>query len=147
MTIPAAADSIGFLTADLSRQLRRAFEQRLARHDVPLTPGQARALVYVAAHAGARQSVIADCMGVEPMTLVNFLDQLESLGYVERRPDPRDRRAKTVAPAPGAEPVLLQLAAIVEDMRRITTRGLSERQLRDLRDGLDRMRANLTEHA
>jgi DNA-binding MarR family transcriptional regulator len=30
--------------------------------------------------------------------MVRLVDELEALGYVERRPDPRDRRAKLVVP-------------------------------------------------
>lgn len=38
--------------------------------------------------------VLADEVGVDPAAMVRSVDQLEKAGYVERRPDPEDRRAK-----------------------------------------------------
>jgi DNA-binding MarR family transcriptional regulator len=42
--------------------------------------------------SGASQRELADLMHIEPPTLVRHLDRLEADGYVERRPDPDDRR-------------------------------------------------------
>ena len=43
---------------------------------------------------GVRHNVLADEVGVDPAAMVRSVDQLEKAGYVERRPDPEDRRAK-----------------------------------------------------
>jgi DNA-binding MarR family transcriptional regulator len=50
-------------------------------------------LLREAAHAGgSSQRELAGLMRIEPSTLVRHLDRLEADGYVERRPDPADRR-------------------------------------------------------
>lgn len=49
-----------------------------------------------AAADGASQRELAQRMRIEPPTLVRHLDKLEREGFVERRPDPADRRVARV---------------------------------------------------
>jgi DNA-binding MarR family transcriptional regulator len=44
--------------------------------------------------AGSRPSELARGVNMSPQAMGELVDELESLGYVVRRPDPRDRRAK-----------------------------------------------------
>jgi len=45
---------------------------------------------------GLRLTDLAKGAGMTPQAIGEFVDQLEALGYVERRPDPEDRRAKRI---------------------------------------------------
>jgi len=45
---------------------------------------------------GLRISTLADRSGMTPQSMGELVDELERRGYVERRPDPADRRAKPV---------------------------------------------------
>ena len=45
---------------------------------------------------GSRLTELADRAGVTRPTMVELVDDLERLGFVERRPDPADRRAKLI---------------------------------------------------
>jgi DNA-binding MarR family transcriptional regulator len=45
---------------------------------------------------GLRLTDLAKGAGMTPQAIGELVDQLESLGYVERRPDPADRRAKRI---------------------------------------------------
>lgn len=45
---------------------------------------------------GTRQTELAERLGVTKQSLGETVDALERLGYVERRPDPADRRARLV---------------------------------------------------
>jgi DNA-binding MarR family transcriptional regulator len=45
---------------------------------------------------GLRLTDLAEGAGMAPQSIGELVDQLEDLGYVERRPDPDDRRAKRV---------------------------------------------------
>ncbi len=45
---------------------------------------------------GLRLTDLARGAGMTPQAIGELVDQLESLGYVERRPDPADRRAKRI---------------------------------------------------
>jgi MarR family transcriptional regulator for hemolysin len=49
---------------------------------------------------GASQRELAGRMRIEPPTLVRHLDKLAADGYIERRPDPDDRRVARVLVTP-----------------------------------------------
>ena len=96
-------DNLGFLLADVSRLMRRAFQQRLEGSS--LTLAQARALIYVSRNEGVRQVDLADLLEVQPITLARLIDQLAGDGLVERRSDPADRRAYHIFLTPAAAPL------------------------------------------
>ena len=143
MTLRPDPDSLGFVLIDVSRMLRGAFERRIAVAGLGLTPGEARTLVHVAALEGSRQQDIAQRMGVEPMTLSSYLDRLQSMGFIERRSDPADRRAKQIFTTGTADDLIAGIRIEqIELMERVTS-GLTPDDLSLMRDRLKRMRANL----
>jgi hypothetical protein len=52
------------------------------------------------------------------MSLVRILDRMEAEGLVERRPDPADRRARSLYLKPKARPVVDSIWQLVELTRR-----------------------------
>ena len=68
---------LNFLLADVSRLMRRAFEQRLT--DSPLTFAQVRVLIYATRNEGLRQIELAEMLEVQPITLARLVDQLVDL--------------------------------------------------------------------
>jgi DNA-binding MarR family transcriptional regulator len=135
-------DSLGFLLADVSRAMRRAFQQRLEGSS--LTLAQARALVYVSRHEGVRQVDLADMLEVQPITLARLIDQLAEIGLVERRPDPNDRRAYQVFLTPSSTPHLTAIDQVVAAIRIDALRGLNEQQAAIVFFALRTMRDNLS---
>ncbi|MDB5522680.1 MAG: hypothetical protein JWM58_443 [Rhizobium sp.] len=109
MPLKANPDSLGFMMTETARLLRVAFERRIAEVGLDITPAEARTLVYVAAGEGSRQNVIAERMGVEPMTVCAYLDRLEKLNLIARCPDPNDRRAKNVRTTDEADRMILSV--------------------------------------
>ena len=143
MTLRPDPDSLGFMLIDVSRMLRGAFERRIAVAGLGLTPGEARALVHVAALEGSRQQDIALRMGVEPMTLSSYLDRLQSMGFIQRRADPTDRRAKQIFTTGTADDLIAGIRVEqIELMDRVTS-GLTPDDLSAMREKLKRMRGNL----
>jgi DNA-binding MarR family transcriptional regulator len=63
---------------------------------------------------GTRTTTLAERAGMGKAAMGELVDELESLGYVERRPDPTDRRAKLVHPTPLA----LQVTRLVHAFNR-----------------------------
>lgn len=143
MSLRPDPDALGFVLIDVARMLRSAFERRIATAGLGLTPGEARALVHVAALEGSRQLDIAQRMGIEPMTLSTYLDRLQSLGFIERRPDPADRRAKLIFTTPAADDVITNIRIEQIDLMQLVTSGIGEADLELVRDRLKRLRANL----
>jgi DNA-binding MarR family transcriptional regulator len=136
-------DSIAFLVGDLARAFRQRFEAALAAEGLEITVGEARTLHHAARRGAIRQNLLAESMGIEPMTLVNFLDRLERHGWVFRETDPSDRRAKIVRVAPTAGPLVARLEKIASRVRSNAAHGLSAREMDTLRKALERMRDNL----
>jgi len=138
----AQQDSLGFLLADVSRLMRRAFKQRLEGSS--LTLAQARALVYVSRHEGVRQVELADLLEVQPITLARLLDQLAHTGLVERRPDPHDRRAYQVFLTPAAAAHLAAIEQVATAIRMDALRDLNQQQTAMVFLALQKMRDNLS---
>lgn len=139
--------AIAFIVGDLARAFRQRFEAALAAEGLEITVGEARTLFHAARYGPVRQNLLAEHMAIEPMTLVNFLDRLERRGWIAREPDPSDRRAKIVQVTPSAGPLVERLETVAAGVREVAADGLSEREMRLLRKGLERMRANLAQPA
>jgi DNA-binding MarR family transcriptional regulator len=135
-------DTLGFLLADVSRLMRRAFQQRLEGSS--LTLAQARALVYVSRNEGVRQIDLAEMLEVQPITLARLLDQLAKAGLVERRAAPADRRAFQIFLLPAATRQLAAIERVGKTVRANALRGVSEQQAAGVMSALGKMRNNLT---
>jgi DNA-binding MarR family transcriptional regulator len=143
----AASDPIGFLIVDLARLFRQAFERAVAVEGLDLTAGEARTLLHLSHRGGIRQSALAERMRVEPMTLSNFLDRLESRRLIRRAADPRDGRAKQVTITEMAKPLVARIAALAASVRGHATRGLSPGEVEAFRRTLQALRTNLSDSA
>jgi DNA-binding MarR family transcriptional regulator len=139
--LKARQDTLGFLLADVSRLMRRAFQQRLEGSS--LTLAQARALVYVSRNEGVRQIDLAEMLEVQPITLARLLDQLAKAGLVERRAAPADRRAYQIFLLPAATRQLVAIERVAKAVRANALRGVSEQQATGVMSALRKMRNNL----
>ena len=86
---------IGRLITRLGRIWRRESDQALSDHGLSYATA-IPLLVLSRQGENVRQGVLADELGIEGPSLVRLIDLLQSEGLVERREDPRDRRAKTL---------------------------------------------------
>ncbi|SDU39476.1 MarR family winged helix-turn-helix transcriptional regulator [Stappia sp. ES.058] len=136
---------IGYLVADIARLMRRRFERALAAADTGVTAAEARVLAYVEHFPARRQAVLAERLGVEPMTLSALVDRLEASGLLCRRPDPQDRRAKLIELAPGAAPVMGRIHDVAVRLRTEAVAGFSPADVDAVYDLLGRMHENLTD--
>jgi len=140
--VGAQEESLGFLLADVSRLMRRAFQQRL--EGSLLTLAEARALVYVSRHEGVRQVELAELLEVQPITLARLIDQLAAAGFVERRPDPADRRAYRIYLTADAAPQLAAIKQVTTAIRADALRGLGKQEAAAVLSALRKMYDNLT---
>src|SRR3954464_2544210 len=65
-------------------------------HDVGLSPVQGMALLHPAPDEPMSMSALAAALKCDNSNVTGIVDRLEAAGLVERRPDPHDRRVKTV---------------------------------------------------
>ncbi|MXN65102.1 MarR family transcriptional regulator [Stappia sp. GBMRC 2046] len=136
-------ETLGFVLADLSRLFRKHFEAGLLKSGIGLTPGAARALAYAYVYEGMRQRDLAERMGVEPMTLVGFLDQLEGKGLIERAADPNDRRCKLIRATAKAEATIADIREVGASVRSVATEGMDAEEVETLRLTLLHLRDKL----
>lgn len=134
--------SFGFLLHDAARLLRRDFERRARA--LGLTRAQWAAIAHLRRQEGCNQSTLADLLDVEPITLARLLDRMEAAGFIERHPDPADRRARLVFLTAKAKPLIDRLAEFAIETRQTALAGLSPEEQERLVDALLRVRANLS---
>jgi DNA-binding MarR family transcriptional regulator len=93
--------------------------------------------------AGTRVSVLAQRAQITKQSMAELVAHLEHHGYVERVPDPSDRRAKLVRATPrGAELYAIAREFVAETERAWTDR-LGEQKMRRLRELLEELNAAL----
>ena len=140
-----APDNLGFVLKDVSRLLRKRFDERARASGV--TVSQWRVLLTLLRFEGSNQGFLADVLDVEPITLCRMIDRLEESGLVERRRDPADRRAWLIHLTEKAHPVVEQLRSVGADLLSDARAGLSDQQFDDLMNALALIRANLSNPA
>ena len=117
----------------------RVFSALAAAGFDDFTPAQARVMQRIGPE-GTRLTELAEAAQVTKQTAGFLVDQLERAGYVRRTPDPRDARARLVRIAErgaAAQPVAEAAVAQVEAEWRT---HLGDRQWRQLRRALTRLR-------
>lgn len=145
MNLKTDPDGLGFLLGDTARLIRSNFERRIAGLGLQITTAEARTLIFVAANEGARQTVIAERMNVEPMTLCGYIDRLEKAGLVSRHPDPLDRRAKNVRTTDDADAIIAAIRGAGRAMVDQAQAGLDAQERAALTHALLVVRGNLAD--
>jgi MarR family transcriptional regulator for hemolysin len=131
----------GFLLDDVAHLYTRRFEDR--SQELALTLTQCKALVALAHCGGVSQKRLAEISETDPARLVRILDRLEAVGWAERRSDPQDRRAHSLAITQSAKPVVQNIWQIVRDTNTEALQGFTGDELHLLMDLLERVHANL----
>lgn len=134
-------ENIGFLISDVSRLMRRRFDERARQ--IGVTRAQWRVLTTLRRHEGSNQGTLADLLEVEPITLCRMIDRLEEAGHVERRRDPADRRAWLIYLTDTSRPLLDKLQVIAGGLFEDALNGLDEDQRARFSTTLEAIRANL----
>jgi len=128
---------------DTHRLLGRTFHKRMTT--LGLTRAQWRLITYVVRHDGLTQTQLADMVEMDKAPLGRMLDRLEEGGWIVRKADPSDRRAKRVHATDKIDPLLpvARDAARAAISRMLS--GLSRAEEDQLADFLIRMKAALSD--
>ena len=89
---PPTAQSVGFAMSSLGFAIAHRFTQTLA--PLGLEPKEFALMRAVGAAEGQTQQTIAASLQIPASRMVGLVDALEERGIVERRHNPRDRRAR-----------------------------------------------------
>lgn len=137
--------SFGFVIKDISRLYTRRFEERA--RSLGLTLAECKVLVYLARNEGVSQARLCELTEIEPMNLVRILDHMQSEGWLERRPDPIDRRARQLFLKPKSMSMIEDIWSVSDAVRGVAFAGIPQQQAKLLISLLEKIHANvLTPH-
>jgi DNA-binding MarR family transcriptional regulator len=127
---------LGVLASRLLFSLQDELFERLATAGYDdLRPRHGAVLAYLD-EDGVRATELARLSGRHKQIIGRTVDELEELGYVERRPDPADRRAKLIFPT-GRGVAQVQLGdEIIADIEARHSREVGGRTYAQFRDVL-----------
>lgn len=129
----------------LARRWRNLMNQELSR----VGQSQARwgTLYWINVFGDSlNQTELADRIGVEQQTLGRVLRDLQSEGLIERVPSKHDQRAKVIRLTRAADPVMRQIVAIQESVRRKLLRDIDPKDLGTCMSVFAAILANMDTH-
>jgi DNA-binding MarR family transcriptional regulator len=85
---------------------------------------------------GTRATELARRSGRHKQVVGRIVDELEALGYVERRPEPADRRAKLVVPTERGRAVMRLSDEVIADIERRQAKALGKEAYGEFKRGL-----------
>jgi DNA-binding MarR family transcriptional regulator len=88
---------------------------------------------------GSRLTELARGANMTPQAMGELVDELEDLGYVIRRPDPTDRRAKLIVLTKKGHACIAAGMATIDGIETRITQALGEPGHRELRHLLQRL--------
>src|SRR5579859_3910551 len=133
--------SFGYLLNDITLLFRKHFDRRAVKFG--LTRAQWRATKMLYHREGLRQTELAELLEMEPIAVGRVIDRLQAAGFVERRPDPKDRRAWRLYITDQARDVIADMEEIALGLRKDATRGITVPELQQAMDVLNRLKDNL----
>lgn len=140
MSTPPEVDYLTLLY-DVARLMRVRADQH-ARRD-GMTRAQWVILVWLERQPGLSQNELACLVEVEPITVARLIDRLEARGFVERRPDPKDRRIRRLHLKAAAQPLLEKIHVYKREFNAAMTEGIDPEPLQHFAEALVRMKANI----
>ncbi len=102
-----------FLIAQLGAHAASQFAERM--RVLELTPADAGILRLLRVASGLSQQELAGKLNIHPSRLVAILDNLEKRGYLERRPNPDDRRLYSLHLTKGGDEVLGRISRVARE--------------------------------
>ncbi len=114
-----------FAVARVTRRWRKLLDERLK--DLGVTQARWTTMFYLQQGGeGLTQRELAKLMAIENPTLVRLLDSLEQQDLIERRPCPKDRRARRLHLTPAGTSFMKVLNERAAELRDEMLDGLSD---------------------
>tara|TARA_B110000503_G_scaffold66247_1_gene103910 strand:+ start:446 stop:901 length:456 start_codon:yes stop_codon:yes gene_type:complete len=133
----------GFLVHDVSRVRKKVVDSEL--QPLGITRSQWWVLVNMARYGekGILQTELARKMSLGKVSLGGLIDRMEAAGWLERLPDPQDRRAKKVVMTDSGEKLLHEMQDIALGINKKIMKGITKEQNKLLDGMLKTMKHNL----
>jgi MarR family transcriptional regulator, transcriptional regulator for hemolysin len=135
--------NFGILLHDVARMMRVGYDRRMK--PLGLTRSQWWVLNRLYFLEGTWQSELASELDIEKATLGRLLDRLEEKGWVVRKPDPEDRRAKQVFLTEKVEPTMRIMREQAADTNAEALASLSAEEKEKMIELLLKVRGDLAD--
>ena len=143
MAMKADHSNFGYSIADMTRLLRRVFDRRAAH--LGLTRAQWRALKLVGRTPGLTQAQLAEELDMEPIAVGRVLDRMQLAGFIERRPDPNDRRCWRLYPVGETPAAMVEMKRLADHLNDEVLEGVSDEDFETVMRVLAAVKDNLHE--
>jgi DNA-binding MarR family transcriptional regulator len=139
-TSPSIDTEIAEFSGQLFFRLWRASHTRIAEalETIGITPALFALLNVLGVREGAIQQELGEAMGIDRSTMVSLIDELEAAGLAERRPHPKDRRAREISITPKGRRLLAQARQIARRTEDEVLGGLTAQERSQLLELLRR---------
>ena len=125
-------DASKHICFNLGRVMRRVYDyydQRLSTFD--LTPSQFFVFSALCMGDGITVGEIGERVYLDSSTLTGIIDRMERSGYVERRPNPADRRSVLVYLTPKARELSPRILEFADELDATLRKPFSRQEMKD----------------
>ncbi len=132
---------IGMLFHDIARLRGKIYDSSIK--DTGLTHAQVFLINHLLKKSGISQVELAGLLNMGVVGVSEIVDRMERRGWVERLPDPDDKRANLVRLKSQATRLLPKVFAAIHALNEQTLAGLSKQEVDVLITALQKIRRNL----
>ncbi|MCG2840902.1 MarR family transcriptional regulator [Sandaracinobacter sp. RS1-74] len=134
---------LGFLIHDVSRLRRTVVDKAMKPMDVTRSQWWVLSNLSRDPNNQMMQTELAHVLDIGKVALGGLLDRLEAVGYVERRADPMDRRAKRVIMTARGAQMMKRIQKQAVSLNTEMLDGIPASELQQMEDILHRMKQRL----
>lgn len=135
---------IGFLVTQVSHSITQCFNRAFEQYDI--TFPQSRVMAYLIRQqelGDVNQRDLEGALGIKASSISSLVRNLENKGFVECKRRAADARNKSITLTEKGLAVQHQLEGLCFEIEEILTAGISEAQLDELANQLQKVRSNI----
>lgn len=133
--------SIGFRFGNMSRKMSSLFAGKLKPYGI--TPEQWTVVYQVYLQEGINQKELAVRSGKDQPSITRILDVLDKKGFIQRKPDPGDRRAYLIFATPTVQQLMDDTVPLELSLNDELIAGISDEQLQMLDEIIQQINRNI----
>lgn len=139
MPLDARANRLRYLVLAIQAQGQRALDAALRRAGSGLTSTQSEVLEVLNEQQPLGQSELAARLVCTGGNITRLLDRMEAKGWLEREPDPADRRRTLVRTSPAGRAAYRAAEPVLDDLLRAVRAPFDDGELDELSERLERL--------
>lgn len=136
-------EKYNLLTGRIFLSATRFLNQNFKNSLVEITKEQWTVLAALWRKDGVSQQSIADQTGRDKPSTTRLIDNLEKLGYLDRKPAPDDRRSNLIFLTEKGRVMQQEVESIVDGTIEKMTSGISEKELQTVRNVFKKIYINI----